>query len=316
MFVVDPMARKSLERLVAEIDVERLSEGEAYARLPELVSLLPTSVIGRLVGFREGREQDALLVRGVPLGVMGAVATPRDPVEAPRTILGYHAVALAMIGVLGTPFGYRTQQLGRLVNNIAPSPAAGRSENVGIGSSKPFDLHTEDAFMRRGPSYLMLACVRNPQSVPTTVSGLSKEDVGPWLEPLREPRYIVRTNPAQREWREDKLRPGPVIWGESDRPFLRFNAVGTTPVKGPGVDLAEKALNKLGAALLRNVQDLTHGAGDILVINNYRLCHARRAFRASFDGSDRWLLRVVAYRDPAEVAGLASFAPYPTLEPR
>jgi hypothetical protein len=43
--------------------------------------------------------------------------------------------------------------------------------------------------------------------------------------------------------------------------------------------------------------------GEILVIDNRRGAHARTAFRASFDGSDRWLHRVYIRRSVWELRG-------------
>jgi hypothetical protein len=258
---------------------------------------------------------DALLIKGVPVGRVSEVPTPLNPPEAPRMLFGFQAVSLAMVGLLGTPFAYRTQQLGRLVNNIAPLSRALDVANVGIGSGRPFDLHTEDAFMPRGPSYIMLACVRNPGCVPTTVSGLNEKDKGDWTTILRQPRYIVPTNPGQSGWSDRAGFAGPIVWGREDRPFLRYNAINTRPSPGNDMTIHYRALDTLRKVLERNLEDLDHREGDIAIINNYRLCHARRAFPVRFDGTDRWLLRVVAYRDPADVADFTTYEDYPILEP-
>ena len=40
-----------------------------------------------------------------------------------------------------------------------------------------------------------------------------------------------------------------------------------------------------------------HSAGEVLVLDNYRAVHGRRAFRPRFDGTDRWLKRI-SVREP------------------
>ena len=43
----------------------------------------------------------------------------------------------------------------------------------------------------------------------------------------------------------------------------------------------------------RIVANLGKHLGDLLVVDNRRVAHARSPFRPRFDGADRWLLRVM-----------------------
>jgi len=38
-------------------------------------------------------------------------------------------------------------------------------------------------------------------------------------------------------------------------------------------------------------------SGDLLVLDNRRAAHARTTFRPRYDGSDRWLLRIMTTSD-------------------
>ncbi|MFD7854571.1 TauD/TfdA family dioxygenase [Streptomyces microflavus] len=303
---------QALHFLVDEIDSAPLTEDALYASMPALVTRLPAELVERVLAFRESRNHDALMMRGLPLGAMASMPTPPDAYTASRTVYGFAAVGIAVLGILGTPFAYRGQQNGRLVNNISPMSTTAGTADVGTGSHLPFDLHSEDAFMANPPNFLQLSCVRNPLHVPTTVSGLRSGDLDAGtLNELRKPEYLVRTNPAQTGWDEERLRPGPVVWGHHGRPLLRYNSMRTEPTTtSPG---AAAALGGLRRVLTRNAEDACLSPGDLLTINNYRLCHARRSFPARFDGSDRWLLRTVAYRDPHVVEDSTRYDGYPVL---
>lgn len=305
-------SHQALHSLVDEIDAAPPTEDALYAAMPALVTRLPAELVEKVLAFRESRTHDALVVRGLPLGAMASMPTPPDAYTASRAVHGFAAVGIAALGLLGTPFAYRGQQNGRLVNNISPMSTTAGMSDVGTGSHLPFDLHSEDAFMLNPPSFLQLSCVRNPLRVPTTVSGLCSGDLDAGtLGELRKPEYLVRTNPAQTGWDEERLRPGPVVWGHHDRPLLRYNSkrtASTTPSPG-----AAAALDVLRKVLTRNAEDAYLSSGDFLVVNNYRLCHARRSFNARFDGSDRWLLRTVAYRDPYVVEDGMRYDGYPVL---
>lgn len=288
---------QEIRDLVHETDGAPLREEEAYAALPALASRLPAELVAALLAFRESRCHDALILRGLPVGRIAEAPTPKDVHTPPRAVYGFAAAGLAVLGTLGTPFAYRSQQNRRLVDNISPMAGSVGASNVGIGSELPFELHSENAFMPNPPGFLQLSCVRNPQSVPTTVAGLHDHDLDDEVfGQLTRPHYLIGTNPAQRTWGQDRLRPGAVLWGGRERPLIRFNSVATVPMtEDPG---AAAALDTLRAALEKNTEDACLAPGDILVVNNYRLCHARRSFAAKFDGADRWLLRTVAYRDP------------------
>ena len=308
-----PSSVELLSERVTGIDHAPLDEREAYARLGEFAGWLPSEMVDFLISFRESRIVDAVVIRGLPVGATELVPTPADPIEAPRIVRGFQALSLGILSILGTPFAYQTQQGGRLVNNIAPSKSADDVENIGIGSSKPFDFHTEDAFMENPPSFLQLSCVRNPNPTPTIVSGVPKDMPAEVEQTLREHAYVVGTNPAQAQW--SGISSGPVIYGSADRPYMRFNAINTHTVAVDDVARYENALAYLRAALSENPAAVTHGSGDVLIVNNYVLCHARSAFQATHDGRDRWLQRIVAYRDPRSVASLTEYDEYPTLVP-
>ena len=46
-----------------------------------------------------------------------------------------------------------------------------------------------------------------------------------------------------------------------------------------------------------NIQEVPLQPGDCIFIDNYRVVHGRNAFKARYDGTDRWLKRINLTRD-------------------
>jgi alpha-ketoglutarate-dependent taurine dioxygenase len=84
---------------------------------------------------------------------------------------------------------------------------------------------------------------------------------------------------------------GPVVsvfYGDREDPYFRFDLdlmIGLTPA-------ASAALWELQEWVNATKVELTIVPGSLCVIDNRRTVHARSAFRAHYDGRDRWLERV------------------------
>ncbi len=50
-------------------------------------------------------------------------------------------------------------------------------------------------------------------------------------------------------------------------------------------------------AIEEQLTDVVLEAGEICFIDNYRAVHGRRPFEARYDGTDRWLKRLIITRD-------------------
>jgi len=70
----------------------------------------------------------------------------------------------------------------------------------------------------------------------------------------------------------------------------------STVVKG--IDpLATAALDKLKEAVEDSVEEIILEAGDILVIDNNKTIHGRKPFQARYDGTDRWVQRLLVRKE-------------------
>jgi alpha-ketoglutarate-dependent taurine dioxygenase len=77
---------------------------------------------------------------------------------------------------------------------------------------------------------------------------------------------------------------------------VRFDAAFTEAV--PGDREAAQALVELHHRFIAAAREITLDPGEILVLDNRRVLHGRKPFRARYDGTDRWLRRAMVRRAP------------------
>lgn len=274
---------------------------------------LPERIRQELNHMRLWENPRALIVSGCEINKERIGATPhvRTGLAGKRTF-PEEALLLLHTMLLGEPFGWSTQQDGRIVHDVLP--VAGE-ENEQMGSSSASELlwHTEDAFHDLRCDYIGLICLRNEQRVETTVGWVRLNDLdSKEHEILYQPRFLIRPDsahtPSQNprnggramgfaaiEEMNQRPRPVPVLFGNPSSPYLRIDPAYMEPV--PGDWRAERALRNISALIGRNLQNVVLEAGDLLLIDNYQAVHGRKPFHASYDGKDRWLKRVNITRD-------------------
>lgn len=213
--------------------------------------------------------------------------------------------------VLGEVFGWATQQGGKLINDVFPIRGHEDSQ-MSSGSTAELTWHTEDAFHPYRADFLALMCLRNPDSVPTTVGSVDSVSVPEedW-NCLSRPAFIIKpdyshtaaNNPGSRftqtsgtvdffaRMRAMESNPSPVavLFGSALSPYLRIDPSFMGPVENAS---DAEALRKLESGLESAMRPVSTRAGDILFIDNLKAVHGRKSFHARYDGSDRWLKRV------------------------
>ncbi|WP_405836763.1 TauD/TfdA family dioxygenase [Streptomyces platensis] len=212
---------------------------------------------------------------------------------------------LLCASLLGDPFSWANQQGGRLVHDVIPSK--GMEDSLTSASSETqLTLHTEDVFHSCRGDWVALMCLRNPDNVGTTISGipagvLPAENV----ELLRQDRfrfYPDDSHIASLDGVTPSLaltdRPyeqAGVLFGPAEDLYLRIDPDFTTAV--PGDTEAEQALRACEEALAGATSSVVINPGEAVFIDNYRLIHGREVFTPRYDGTDRWLKRTSMVRD-------------------
>lgn len=206
----------------------------------------------------------------------------------------YSFTALILGSVLGDPIGWQAQQGGRIVTDVLPARGMEHTD-VSASSARELSWHTEDGFSPYRADWLALLCLRNPDGVATTVADLDTPSMPAEVEAvLREPRFVFAVDPAH-EAVDDEPEPVALLSGAGDVPVLRADRDYVATLSGDSE--AAAALSWLMQHLDSRLFDLVLEQGQLALLNNNAVVHGRRAFRASYTASERWLKRINVVRD-------------------
>jgi L-asparagine oxygenase len=196
----------------------------------------------------------------------------------------------------GYPIGYIQEQNGQIIQNIVPVHKT-EYQQISTSSKTELALHTETAFHPYKPDYVVLFCLRGDPEAVTTYANLSDilKHISPETKNILKSKMFTtgidlsfRTNGE-----EDQEIPISII-GESDG-MLTFTYDAT--VMKPNGDLARSALEELEGAIPKCIKEIVLKTGDLLVIDNRKTIHGRKPFQARYDGTDRWVQRVLVRKE-------------------
>ena len=282
---------------------------------------LPQRVRLALAEYRMSESDGIFLLSGLPVDDLAVGPTPADWRNKPDTDVRLrHDIAFFLLGcLLGEPVGWATQQDGRVMHDVLPMRGY-EHDQIGLGSEELLAWHTEDAFHPLRADYLGLMCLRNHDGVETTVADIADVRLDEEVRKiLAEPRFYIlpddshrpvngletssldpRTVELQRRSSErvdlalDSPEPVAVLFGSPSDPYVRIDPHYMRAAHG---DEEQKALDAVIAALYAAIGGVVLQPGDICFLDNFRVVHGRKPFRARFDGTDRWLRRLNIVRD-------------------
>jgi hypothetical protein len=285
--------------------IARWAQSSFDPRLPAEIEARAAELPPELVDFlAPPGDCGAAVLDGLSVAARRLEATPASWQHAGARGLDWDVTLMLLARCVGEPFGWQGQQTGRVVNNVVPA-AGHEHEQTGASSATLLSPHTEDAFHPRRANLLLLACLRNPDRVATTLSSVRYvrlDDVqrrllgAPTLPILPDISYgAVSTRigtPAVS-----------TLWNGESGLTLRYD-----PAYTPLVDARAEfrsAYAQLTDELERVCVPVALRAGQLLLIDNDVVVHGRAPFTARYDGTDRWLKRINIrlpgrLRNPAE----------------
>jgi L-asparagine oxygenase len=311
-YELSPSEIGELDQALGEVEATGDDPGgeELYRRSWELPARLPAGLHEFLDDFRRTEPAAACLIGGLPVDDAALGPTPATWQDAAQSSLSRREeLYLALVGMtLGEPFSWSTLQAGRMIHNVLPIAGEGGQQS-GHGEVL-LEWHVEDAFHPYRCDYLVLLGLRNHDAVATTISSIRDVHIpDDFRTVLAEPRFhilpddehlrqVARRDPdhpglvRMRRMREHP-EPVAVLFGDHDDPYLRIDPYFMRALDGE----ANLALKWLVTELEHALQDVVVDAGSVLVVDNFRAVHGRREFKARFDGTDRWLKKMVVSRD-------------------
>jgi Fe(II)/alpha-ketoglutarate-dependent arginine beta-hydroxylase len=307
--VLTPAERREITGLLDEFEAgfARLDTPEVLAQATIMAHMLPARVRMQLNSFRLEQMSGVLCVSGHAVNQEMLGPTPRhwrdqqEPSPAHREEL-----LLLMYGsLLGDPFCWATQQDGRLIHDVIPIKGHER-EQLGSSSETLLTWHTEDAFHPMRGDFLGFGCLRNPYGAATTVGYVDDLDLPADVRAvLFEERFAIRPDESHLPENNSATTAGAfsgieamntdpefvaVLFGDPQRPYMRADPYFMTLDQGDHE--AAAALKEFTRAMDDKIFDLILASGDFCFLDNFRVVHGRKPFKARHDGTDRWLKRI------------------------
>lgn len=252
------------------------------------------NLIDALAEVRSGHGPAALHITGAPIhpvtGSTPGTLGPSATILARNDQYSGEACLLGLAYHLGIPYGYSREHKGAAIQQVVTMPGQ-QGVQSSEGSDTPLGFHTESSFAETRPDFLLLACRREgPVQIPTLVL-----DVHELLDrisslaasALTRPIFSVRSPASFGEpsFLSTDTHVIDVMAGEAG---LRLDLEGLLESKD---EAGKAALAELFASIVSAGTPVQLSEGDILIIDNRRAAHARPAFKAIFDGQQRWLQR-------------------------
>jgi Fe(II)/alpha-ketoglutarate-dependent arginine beta-hydroxylase len=309
MLQIDATERLALTRLLDEIEGEfrELESDAALNRATVLAHELPERIRTAMNDFRRERMSGVLRLSGYVVDQERVGPTPahwrEQPVPSPARREEILLVLLSSL--LGDPFGWVTQQDGHLIHDVLPIKGHERGP-LASSSEVTLTWHTEDAFHPLRGDFLAFSCLRNPYAAATTVGDADSLRLpDPVKVILSQERFLIRPDESHFAANNsvpdaavfadiDKLRMNPravaILFGDLERPYLRADPIFMDV--DPADHEARHAFDQFVKAMDQNMFDLSLESGDFCFLDNFRVVHGRRPFKARNNGTDRWLKRL------------------------
>jgi L-asparagine oxygenase len=297
-FDLDREHRLALLQSFAGLPQPESHDSETFIRraFRSLVQTLPDQLLDILSSVKDSPQPPgAVIIRGGPVGEL-PTTPPDGRCRSPQEVQVAKAYLLAIARLCGTPYSYQVEKGGDLVHYVVPVKGK-ESSLTNMGSIDELGFHTELAYFPHQPRRLILYCLRpdHERKARTPVADIRDAlQILPaaTVAELRTPQFRVRCpfifDPMlEPDRRYSEARP--VVSGPAASPEVRVALYGNlTQADTPA---GTRALAALDSAIQAVARQIKLDAGDLMILDNFTVLHARTSFTPRFDGSDRWLLR-------------------------
>lgn len=298
-----PEDHEALARNAAELVTSPYTDlAEFRHAATETWGALSAGVRAGVVSLARGDSASPELhLTGLPTP-LGLGATPTESgrcVRTPNFLSEF--VTMVVCAGLGAPISYRDQRNGSVFHDIFPT----RSNAAAVSSqssSTPLGFHTEMFFHPQPPDFLMLHCLRADPSGVASTSVAALADISAALstedrQVLSTPHYAMDLHRLHGSYVRDS-RP---IAASDPRPVFAICPDGAGSGRFRFEPELTTALTSEALHAMHRAEQAAHDIarsgrlepGGLLLVDNRRAAHSRSEFPARFDGSDRWLRRVM-----------------------
>jgi Fe(II)/alpha-ketoglutarate-dependent arginine beta-hydroxylase len=305
---IDAAERRELMQFLDKIEgeLDNVGPDESMHLSTLFAHELPSRIRRALNAFRLERMSGVLRISGYIVDQDRVGPTPEHwrGQPSPSTTHREELLLILFSSLLGDPFAWATQQNGRLIHDVLPIKGH-EYEQLGSSSESPLTWHTEDAFHSLRGDFLCFACLRNPDAAATTIGYADSLDLPDTTKAiLFDERFIIRPDESHLAKNNSTVaeeafaaidemqanpRPVAILFGDPDRPYIRADPYFMDVE--PGDHEARHALDQFVKEMDNKIVDIQLESGDFCFLDNFRVVHGRKPFKARHDGTDRWLKR-------------------------
>jgi hypothetical protein len=214
--------------------------------------------------------------------------------------------------ILGEMVAYEAEGEGCLFQDMVPSRSLSQTQ-TSLGSTVELEIHTEQAFSKRRPDFLSLACLRSDSEAQTFV--LHKHEIMKNLtkekrQLLYEPLWMVGVDMSFKISSNEKVRfieseirgPIPIIHKDDttdefiEKGYYHCNSINDSLVFDQDLmfgitEESENLKKEIIEIYYKHRKSYVLQQGDIVILDNRRVVHGRSSFHPKFDGNDRFIVR-------------------------
>jgi L-asparagine oxygenase len=295
--VTEPEAG-AIAALADSVGIGSLEDASAFCGAARyLARQAPDGLVQAMLRFEDvGSSSGAFVVSGLHTGPVPE--TPLDNTSAIGAGTPYAAQVAVVAQILGEMVYYEAEGTGHLLQDMVPNPAKAEGQSS-QGSKAELEAHTEQSFSPMRPDYVVLGCLRGDPEAETYVMSARKiasHFTPDELEYLGRPLWTTLIDDSFHALVPDpgEVRgPFALLSGTADDPMLRLDQELTHGMTAQAQRLLERVLE----VYKQNHHSVTLQAGQIGFVDNTRAMHGRSSFEASFDGTDRFVIRGFVVRD-------------------
>jgi L-asparagine oxygenase len=295
-FTLTPDERQALAGSAAHVEGHPYGSFEPfYQEIRQVRHEVPERVTRSLRDFRNREYGGAFMVEGIPLKDP-LPPTPSTPFgRAPIVNLGSETYLALLATLVAEPFSYDGWDGGHLIHNKYAIPS---HRTVQFGSNAvEFLIHTETPFRSFSPDYLALLCLRTDHTGRAMTRLADLREIIESLDPsaqriLETDRFAFATdNPAVVIDGVGLTVPRPIISVRDGRRVYEY--VHDLLAVDAG---SRQVLDRLKARVEACAINIMLEQGQLLFIHNTHMIHGRTAYEPAYDGTDRWLQRMLLSR--------------------
>ncbi len=261
------------------------------------------NILEKLESFKDGNES-VLFIDNFPIGNLPNTPTRKGFIENEYIVTPVKFIFALFSLMRISPVSYIGENYGKIIRHVVPRVDA--NKQVSSHGYVEFNYHVdnpdlsltgENISISLCPEYLALFCLRGDESATTEIIEL--KDI---IKYLSEQDLEIAQKSIFNVKRPDSFEDGnpvvenlPLIFKRGNRYLSRFDFHNVSSKEQGGIALLDKFKNILEIKHIS--RKIVFKQGDFLIFKNQETFHKRSSFTPSYDGSDRWILRMFGMSD-------------------